>query len=204
MVSALALWSRSVVFDTDTYVRVVAPVAEDPAVREAVSEYVAAKAVQAADLNARIEDALPSDAKVLAPALTRSLQRFLVDEIDRFLGTELAQRLWVDSNRFAHEQLITALRDENRSVTVGTNDVQLDLLPLVAVALQRLEDRIPQLLGRDVTLPRIDPPPRPARSGSCCRTPWGASCRRTSAPSPCSAAARGTRPSRRSSCSTTS
>ena len=92
----------------------VAPVAEDPAVREAVSEYVAAKAVQAADLNARIEDALPSDAKVLAPALTRSLQRFLVDEIDRFLGTELAQRLWVDSNRFAHEQLITALRDENR------------------------------------------------------------------------------------------
>ena len=89
--------------------------AEDPAVREAVSEYVAAKAVQAADLDARIEDALPSDAKVLAPPLTRSLQRFLVDEIDRFLGTELAQRLWVDINRFAHEQLITALRDENRS-----------------------------------------------------------------------------------------
>ncbi len=120
MVSAVALWSHSIVFDTDAYVRVVAPVAEDPAVREAVSEYVAAKAVQAADLNARIEEALPSDAKVLAPALTRSLQRFLVDEIDRFLGTELAQRLWVDSNRFAHKQLITALRDENGPVTVGT------------------------------------------------------------------------------------
>jgi hypothetical protein len=161
MASALALWSRSIVFDTDAYVRVVAPVAEDPAVREAVSEYVAAKAVQAADLDTRIEDALPSDAKVLAPALTRSLQRFLVDEIDRFLGTELAQRLWADSNRFAHEQLITALRDENRYVAVGANDVQLNLLPLVAVALQRLGDRIPRLLGRDVTLPRIDPATAP-------------------------------------------
>ena len=35
MVSAVALWSHSIVFDTDAYVRVVAPVAEDPAVREA-------------------------------------------------------------------------------------------------------------------------------------------------------------------------
>ncbi len=161
MVSALALWSRSIVFDTETYVRVVAPVAEDPQVRKAVSEYVAAKAVQATDLDARIEDALPSDAKILAPALAGALQRFLVDEIDRFLSTDLAQRLWVDINRLAHRQLITALRDQNRYVTVGRNDVKLNLLPLVAVALQRLEDRIPQLLGRDVTLPRIDPATAP-------------------------------------------
>ena len=161
MLSALALWSRSIVLDTDAYVRVVTPVAEDPAVRTAVSEYVAAKAVQAADLNARVEDALPSDAKVLAPVLTRSLQGFLVDEIDRFLGTEPAQRLWVNGNRFAHEQFVTALRDENRYLTAGTNDVRLDLLPLVAVALQRLGDQVPQLLGRDVTLPAIDPATTP-------------------------------------------
>ena len=161
MISALALWSRGIVFDTETYVRVVAPVAEDPQVREAVSEYVAAKAVQATDLDARIEDALPADAKVLAPVLTSSLQRFLVDEVDRFLSTELARRLWVDINRFAHRQLITALRDQNRYVTVGRNDVKLNLLPLVAVALQRLEDEIPQLLGKDVTLPRIDPATAP-------------------------------------------
>ena len=161
LVSTLALWSRGVIFDTETYVKVVAPVAEDPEVRKAVSTYVAGKAVEAADLRSRIEDALPSDAKVLAPALTRSLQTFLVDEIEKFLSTPLAQRLWVDINRFAHQQLITALRDQNRYVTVGRNDVKLNLLPLVAVALQRLEARIPQLLGRDVTLPKIDPATAP-------------------------------------------
>jgi hypothetical protein len=161
MVSTLALWSRSIIFDTGTYVKVVAPVAEDPQVREAVSTYVATKAIEVADLSARIEDALPSDAKVLAAPLTATLQRFLVDEIDKFLGTELAQRLWVDINRFAHEQLITALRDESRYVTVGRNDVKLNLLPIVAVALQRLEDKIPRLLGRDVTLPQIDPATAP-------------------------------------------
>ena len=161
LVSTLALWSSGIIFDTETYVKVVAPVAEDPAVRKAVSTYVAGKAVEAADLSSRIEDALPADAKVLAPALTRSLQSYLVDEIDKFLGTPLAQRLWVDINRFAHRQLITALQDTNRYVTVGRNDVKMNLLPLVAVALQRLEARIPQLLGKDVTLPKIDPATAP-------------------------------------------
>ena len=157
MVSALALWSHGLVFDTDTYVGVVTPMLDDPEAREAVGEYVAATAVRAADLNARIEDALPSDAGVLAPALTSSLQAFLAGEIDRFLGTEPARRLWADGNRFAHRQLITALQAENGAVTAGEDDVRLDLLPLVAVALQKLEARVPGILGRDVTLPGIEP-----------------------------------------------
>ncbi len=161
LVSTLALWSHRIIFDTDAYVRVVAPAAADPEVRRAVSTYVAEKAVQAADLEARIEAALPSDAKVVAPALARALQSYLADEIDGFLRTPLAQRLWADGNRFAHEQLITALQDKNRSVAIGREDVKMDLVPLVAVALQRLDVQIPGLLGRDVTLPPIDPATAP-------------------------------------------
>lgn len=157
LVSALALWSHGLVFDTDTYVGVVAPVLDDPEARQAVGEYVAATAVRAVDLDARIEDALPSDAGVLAPALAGSLQSFLAGEIDRFLGTELARRLWADANRLAHQQLIAALQAEDGAVTVGEDDVRLDLLPLVAVALQKLEARVPGILGRDVTLPGIEP-----------------------------------------------
>ena len=59
-------------------------------------------------------------------------ERFLADEVEEFLGTELARRLWMDINRSAHEQFIAALRDENSTVTVGRSDVRLDLLPLVA------------------------------------------------------------------------
>ncbi len=67
----------------------------------------------------------------------------------------------MDSNRLPHQQLITALQDKNRYVTVGRDDVKLNLLPLVAVALQRLETRIPRLLGNDVALPTIDPSTAP-------------------------------------------
>ena len=161
LVSTLALWSSGVIFDTEAYVKVVAPVTQDPEVRRSVSTYVAGRAIEAADLDRRIEDALPADAKVVAPALTRALQSYLVDEVEKFLSTPLAQRLWVDINRFTHRQLITALQDKNRYVTVGRNDVDLNLLPLVAVALQRLNTRIPRLLGRDITLPTIDPSTAP-------------------------------------------
>lgn len=161
IVSVVALWSRDLVFNTDTYVKTVAPIADDPQVRHAVSVYVTDKAITATDLNQRIESALPSDAKILAAPLTSDLRRFLVDEIDKFLGTKLARDIWVDINRFGHQQLITALQDQNRYVTVGQNDVKLNLLPLVAVALQKLEDQIPRLLGKDVQLPRIDPTTAP-------------------------------------------
>ena len=161
LVSALALWAHRIVFDTDAYVRVVAPVAQDPQARSAVADFVAAKTVQAVNLNDRIESALPSSAKMAAPALTQALQQYLADEVRKVLATTAAQQLWVDINRLAHEQLISALRDQNKFITVGHEDVRLNLLPLVAVALQKLEDKIPRLLGKDVTLPRIDPATAP-------------------------------------------
>jgi len=161
MVSALALWSDSLVFNTDKWVATVAPVAEDPAVRHSVSTFVADKTLEVADLQNRIANALPSDAAVLAQPLTQALRDFLIKEIDKFLATPTAQSIWVDVNRFAHEQLITALQDKNRYVSVNENDVKLNLLPLIGVALQRLEAQIPKLLGKDVQLPQIDPKTAP-------------------------------------------
>ena len=161
LMSALALWSRSVVFDTDPWVTAVTPLAEDSQARDAVSRYIAAKALEITDLSARIADALPSDAELLAALPAANPEGFLVEEVDTFLDTELAQRLWADSNRLAHEQLLAAPRDDSRNVTVGRNDVKLNLLPIIAIALQRLEVKLPQLLGRDVTLLPIDPATAP-------------------------------------------
>ncbi len=161
VVSALALWSDSLVFNTDKWVATVAPVAEDPAVRHSVSTFVADTTLEVADLQNRIAGALPSDVALLAQPLTLALRDFLVKEIDRFLATPTAQSIWVDVNRFAHEQLITALQDKNKYVSVDRNDVTLNLLPLIGVALQRLETQIPKLLGKDVQLPQIDPDTAP-------------------------------------------
>jgi hypothetical protein len=133
VISALALWSDSLVFNTDKWVATVAPVAKDPAVRHSVSTFVADKTIEVADLQNRIANALPSDAAVLAQPLTQTLRDFLIKEIDKFLATPTAQTIWVDVNRIAHQQLITALQDKNRHVSVNENDVTLNLLPLIGV-----------------------------------------------------------------------
>jgi hypothetical protein len=161
--SALALWSDSLVFSTDKWVATVAPVAADPAVRHSVATFVADQTLEVADLQQRIAKALPSDAAVLAQPLTQTLRDYLVKEIDKFLATPTAQAIWSDVNRFAHRQLITALQDKNRYVSVSQNDVTLNLLPLIGVALQRLEAQLPKLLGKDVKLPRIDPKTAPGQ-----------------------------------------
>ena len=134
---ALAQWSHSMIFDTETWVATVTPVAEDPAVRHSVSTFVAGKTIALTDLERRIENALPSDAKIAAAPLVDSLRGYLVREIDGLLATPTAQRIWLDVNRFAHQQLITALQDQNRYISVNRDDVRLDLLPPIAVALQR-------------------------------------------------------------------
>ena len=161
--SALAQWSHSMIFDTETWVATVAPVAEDPAVRHAVGSFVADKTIALTDLERRIENALPSDAKIVAAPLVDSLRSYLVREIDGLLATPTAQKIWLDVNRFVHQQLITALQDQNRYVSVNRDDVRLDLLPLIAIALQRLSAEIPRLLGTDITLPQIDPGTAPAQ-----------------------------------------
>ena len=194
LVSTLALWSSGVIFDTEAYVKVGRPGGpgpRGPQVGERLRRRQGGRGRRPQQSHrgraaGRRQGARPR-------ARRRALQSYLVDEIDKFLGTPLAQRLWVDINRFAHQQLITALQDENRYVTVGRDDVKLDLLPLVAVALQRLETGIPRLLGKDVTLPTIDPVHcLPTRSARCCRTRSAARCPRTSGRSRCSAGARAT------------
>lgn len=160
IVSTLALWTHRFIFDTDTYVETVAPVTEDPDVRHALAVYVSDRALELTDLEARLGETLPAAADGLAAPLTAEVRRILVTEIQKYLATEQAQGLWTNANRIAHEQLITALRDENPYVTVGEDDVTLNLLPLLAVTLQKLADRLPRLAD---LAPRIDPETAPAQ-----------------------------------------
>ena len=166
LASAVALWARDVVSDGAAYVRIVAPVERDPEVRAAVARYAAAEAVRAARLGERFDAALPSGARLAAPALTQVVQQYLAAEIEKFLATGLAQRVWARVNRDAHEQLVSALRNEDRSAGAGSTEVRLELLPLVVVALQQREADIPDIFGQDVTLPPLDPetPPGDTRT----------------------------------------
>ena len=80
VVSILGLWSRYLAFDTDTYGRHRRPGRPGPEVRHAVSVFVAGRALEATDPEARLGNTLPGDAEGLATHPARQLRDFLVDE----------------------------------------------------------------------------------------------------------------------------
>ena len=206
MVSALALWSRSIVFDTETYVRVVDSRGRRPGGprgRERVRRRQGRPGRRPGGAHRGRPAVGRQGPRPAAHPLAAALSRRRDRQVPRHRRSPSAcgwtSTAWPTSSSSPRCGTRTA------SITVGTNDVTLNLLPLVAVALQRLEDRIPLLLGRDVTLPADRPRHRPDDvKHPAAGRPGARAARGLRLHHPAPLATRGTRPNRRSSCSTTS
>lgn len=153
--SGVAWWLHQTLLDTDTWVATVAPIADDPEVKQAVADYVGQQVVTALDLERRTAEALPPRLQFLAAPLTQTVREFITDETRRFVDSDAARRLWVGANRFAHQQIVSILRGENESVVLEGDQVDLNLLPLINEVLKLVDRALPDLLGRDVQIPEI-------------------------------------------------
>jgi hypothetical protein len=140
--SAIALFVRATVLDTDRYVRTMAPIAESPAVQRAVAERLDAAIAQRVDFDALMRDALPDRADPLAPALADALRRAIRTRLDEFVASDTFPRLWNEANRRAHTRVV-ALLTTGESERLGLEDdtVYLDLGGAVESVRQRLEQR---------------------------------------------------------------
>ena len=78
-------------------------------------------------------------------------------ELQQFLASPRAEQAWIRVNTVGHERLVAVLRGESKYVTINQNDVTLNLLPLIGVALERIQARLPDILGSRIQLPQIDP-----------------------------------------------
>ncbi len=157
IVSCLALWAHRTVYDTDTYVATVAPLIRDPAVQQQLATSITQQAITATDLETRIANVLPDRAKFLAGPITVQIQGFIQKELQKFLASPRAEQAWIAINRKGHEALINVLSGNSKYVTINENNVTLNLLPLVGVALQEIQARLPDILGSRIQLPQIDP-----------------------------------------------
>jgi hypothetical protein len=153
--SVVSVWASSVVSDTDRYVETVAPMAEDPAVQEALAteitqavfenldvEGVTTQALQTIaeqpDVPPRVATLLPT----LAVPLTDGVESYTRTQVDDFLASDQFASLWTEVNRAAHEQVTNLLEgNQGGAVTAQDNQVTLNLAPLVAAVKQRLVDR---------------------------------------------------------------
>lgn len=139
-VGALAAWATYEIADRTRYEAVMAPLAADPAVREALADAVATGILREVRVG---------------PPLRRPLRDFTHDAARSFTRTEAFRTAWHLANRAAHDAVLTAVREEgayggSRGAGGGTGGggearaVTLDLAPVgERVKRQLVRDHVP-------------------------------------------------------------
>jgi hypothetical protein len=155
-VSVTAVWARRNALNTDRWVRTVGPIAEEPAVQQALGRYITDQAMTAIDPQELFESALPERGQILAAPLTSALRGFVNDQVDSFLASDTFQRLWVQINERAHQRVVQVLEgDLPPSLQIEGNDVVLNVVPVLNQVLARIGERSPEIFGRTVDLPTV-------------------------------------------------
>ena len=148
-----ARWVHDRILETDGYVETVAPLANDPVVTDALANRIVTELFAATDLEDRVTDALPGPVDVLGPALTGSLKSLALNTTERFLESDQFERLWVQANRAAHEQIVAMFSGRSDAVSEEDGTVVLDLGAVADKVRERLADRGVGVLRR-VSIPK--------------------------------------------------
>ncbi|MFJ6617205.1 hypothetical protein ACIQOW_06420 [Kitasatospora sp. NPDC091335] len=173
--SALALWARSEISDTDRYLATMVPLARDPRVKAAVTDRVTAEIMKKLPLDSLLDGIAPDDKPRLGAllggigqALDSGLGGFVHTQVARFVDSEAFVTVWTDVNRDAHaavEKMVTG--QGGGAVEVHDDTVVLDLAPVIARVKTALVDqglplasRIPEIhtsypLVRSDALPEV-------------------------------------------------
>ncbi len=127
-----AVWLNRVVFDTDTWVATVAPLADDPGIQAAVATAASNAIIEKLDAQARIKELLPDQLNLdqFASILAGSVESAIRTQATKFVQSDQFGKLWVEINRVSHKALITAItgREGALSIQAGTFTLDTGLL----------------------------------------------------------------------------
>jgi hypothetical protein len=161
------VWMNRTIWNTDRYVALVAPLAKDPAVTEALAVRLTGEAFQALNVQERVQEALASIPRlpasadgIIAGPLTASAQNLVESQVKDFLASETFANLWIQLNERLHEKIVALLNGDYQqlpNVQINGGEVRLNLVSVVALVLQQVAQSGADALGLNVTVPSIPP-----------------------------------------------
>jgi len=123
---------------TDGFVRMVGPLAEEPAVQEAISATITAQLYESLELEQRLESALPDRLGFFAGPITTRLQDWTEEQALRLVSSEEFATIWEAAIRTGHASVVSFM---NGTGFVGLGDEGVVYVDLGGVA-TRLADRL--------------------------------------------------------------
>ena len=172
--TTVGVWVNRTVWNNGKYLSTVVPLADDPAIIEALATKLTDQAFVALDVQRRVNDALaslssstsiPPQVTFLAAPITASLKNVIHDRVVTSLKSDTFQTYWATANEQLHPKIVALLKGDYSqlpNVTVGQVDVQLDLLPILTQVLRDLVQSGVGSLNIDVTIPEISAASRDA------------------------------------------
>ncbi len=127
IVGNVLFWAGNTLVNTDRYVKTVQPILQDSAVQAAIADYTTTKLFDQVDVTGTIQQALPPRADFLAPTLTTQLQKATDSTLQKTLATDRFQELWANTNRTAHDKLITSIKNSDTDGVVSLQDIYVTL-----------------------------------------------------------------------------
>lgn len=145
--SAVAVWTHRTLMDTDAWVETVGPVLQDPAVQQALAGFITNQLMEVIDAEQLLSGALPRRAEFLATPLATSIREFIYDITLKLIQSEQFQKVWIAVNEYGHRALVDFLRGESRLIQADQGVVTANVLPVIGAVLQKVQERVPGLLG---------------------------------------------------------
>ena len=164
LASTLVIWVEATMLDTDRFVSLVAPLGSDPQVIKSVSQYAADQVVTALDIQNRTANALPVDGRFLTGPLERVVHDFVQTRTANFLASDQGQALWQAQVRRVHAGLVAVLRGQTSTLGSANGALTVDLLPVLAATLSRLQQAAPGLIPFGATIPDLSTAQNPAQA----------------------------------------
>lgn len=166
--TTVAVWVNRTIWNEDKYIATVVPLGDDPAIIDSLATQITDQAFLALDVQNRVEEALtsiassneqvPEQITFLAGPITESLRKVIREQVVKFLQSDQFQEFWANANEQLHPKIVALLQgnyDELPNITVGREDVQLNLIPIVTQVLRDLVQKGLGSLNIDVTIPQI-------------------------------------------------
>jgi len=164
LASTMVIWVEATMLNTDRFVALVAPLGSDPRVIESVSRYAADQVVTALDIQNRTANALPLDGRFLTGPLERTIHDFVQTRTADFLASDQGQALWRAQVRRVHAGVVALLRGQTSTLGSANGALTVDLLPILAAMLSRLQQAAPGLIPFGVTIPDLSAAQAPAQA----------------------------------------
>ncbi len=140
-VSVAMIWLNQVVLDTDKYVATVAPLSEDPAIKDAVADAVTDELFRRSQADQLAREALPEKADFLVGPIIGATEGFVYEQVHKLLDSAEFSRVWQEANRKGHKVVTQVLLGEKGAVAAQEGRISLDLSGLFEIVKARLAEK---------------------------------------------------------------